>query len=389
MRVAEQLYPEKQMRARLHTQVIAIILSIVCLVVPLWPVQVSEAPAAMPAVPGRHRPPAPRSAPPDPERLTARLLELINQARWENGHIPPLKANPALNRSAQSHSQSMAENDFFGHKGADNSSPWDRIEAVEYGNWYMLAENIAAGYTTPEEVIQAWMDSPRHLENLMNPDLNEIGLGYAFQAEDTYPGTTWGYEHYWTSDMGTRWDAYPVVIAGEAYSTTTSLVSLYVYGEGWAQDMRLSNDGTTWSEWRPYQTMLTWELPPGRGVRQVYVQLRDAQGNTMQSDDEILLEEPPAPPGQGGSTPIVSLPRAVFVMQEKQVIGQPRWHYFWISDSADEGRTCRAYFLSPGTYTATLTIQGEEGEASALVHLYVFPQVYTLYLPILAGPSSP
>ncbi len=153
-------------------------------------------------------------------RMARRLLFLVNQARWERG-IPPLKADLLLSRTARAHALSMAQEDYFSQRGSDGSSPCERIEAAGYGTWQVLAENIAAGYATPEEVLAAWLESPRHRSNLLNAELCEAGIGYAFQPDDTYPGGTWGYEYYWTMDMGSRWDTYPLVIALEAYSTST------------------------------------------------------------------------------------------------------------------------------------------------------------------------
>ncbi len=362
---------------------------------------------------GKPAPPSPMderspAAPPNGDIAAAspalRLLEVINQVRWQHGQLSPLKANPALERAAQAHSQSMAQNDFFGHKGDDLTSPWDRIDAAGYGNWYVLAENIAAGYKTPQEVVQAWMDSPHHRENLLNADLAEAGIGYAWQPGDTFPGLGWGYQHYWTLDMGTRWDAFPLVIAGEAYSTTVTQVSIYLYGQGWAREMRLSNDGTTWSQWQPYQSTRTWELAPGAGTRRVYGQLRNAQGEILQTSDDIVLVEKPVPPA------FVSPAQVVFVVQRGQSAGQPPFQRLQIAEacpttctwqaSVDRGwlrlsalsgtspttialtLTTPVRLLPPGTYTATISVLGQEGSrAQVPVQLIIAKQVYSAYLP--------
>jgi hypothetical protein len=51
--------------------------------------------------------------------------------------------------------------------------------------------------------------------------------------------------------FGCCWNTYPVVINGEATVTTSLTVNLYIYGAGWAEQMQLSNNGVTWTEWRP------------------------------------------------------------------------------------------------------------------------------------------
>lgn len=342
-----------------------------------------------------------------------RLLELINRARWEHGRLLPLKSNAALTWAALAHSRDMAQNDYFGHNALDGSSPWDRIDAAGYGNWYTLAENIAAGHKTPEEVLQGWLDSPRHRENLLNPEVNEAGIGYVFQENDTYPAGTWGYHHYWTLDMGVRWDASPLVIAGEAYSTSNRLVTLCFHGQGWAAEMRLSNDGQTWTPWQPYRSITDWELAAGNGLKRVYGQLRDGAGHAMASMDEIWLSEAPSPPPPAQSFQ-VSPEQAVFVIRQGQAGGQPpfyrvviadpsgtayAWHASWDQEwlrlitapgLSPPGilliLTERAAELPAGLYRATLSIQGEGLRREIPVRLYIFPRLYSAHLPLIQSP---
>lgn len=383
---------------------------LVSLLALLGPVRAEGAARALPADPGAGRPAVLQETRASSLRLARRLLLLVNQARWERG-IPPLKAEPLLARAARAHAQSMAQEDYFSHRGSDGSSPWTRIEATGYQTWQVLAENIAAGYATPEKVLAAWLESPRHRSNLLNPELREAGIGYAFQPGDTYPGGTWGYEHYWTMDMGSRWDTYPLVIALEAYSTTTRQVPLYLYGQGWAQEMRLSNDRTNWSAWQPYRPSLTWELVPGDGPKMVYAELRDARGNVMRSEDDILLQEQPGPPAL-----LVSPGQAFFVLEQGRSVGRPPGQMFRIEGSGDpvfwQASTNRnwlsldvlsgttpgrpnltlagpAALLPPGLYTATLSFEGKGVQVQVPVRLLVLPQVYSLYLPLLPNRPQP
>ncbi len=68
-----------------------------------------------------------------------------------------------------------------------------RIAAAGYraSGW---GENIAAGQSTPEEVVQGWMESPGHCRNIMNPEYRTIGIGYG-----VVPGSPYG--TYWTQDF--------------------------------------------------------------------------------------------------------------------------------------------------------------------------------------------
>lgn len=126
------------------------------------------------------------------------VLDLTNQFRSENG-LPPLTLNSQLNAAAQEQSQDMAEQDFFNHIGLDGSTPATRAQDQGY-SFSFIGENIAAGYQTPEEVVQGWIDSPGHRENLLNPNYAEIGIGYFYLANDT--GVE-NWNSYWTQVFGT------------------------------------------------------------------------------------------------------------------------------------------------------------------------------------------
>ena len=126
------------------------------------------------------------------------VVTLTNQERIQNG-LSPLNFNIQLSAAAQTHSQNMALQDFFSHTGADGSSFGDRIRATGY-NYSRGAENIAAGYATPENVVTGWMNSTGHRANILNGDLREIGIGYYFLADDT-GSENWN--RYWTQVFGT------------------------------------------------------------------------------------------------------------------------------------------------------------------------------------------
>ncbi|MGB3492892.1 MAG: CAP domain-containing protein [Elainellaceae cyanobacterium] len=126
------------------------------------------------------------------------VLDLTNQERATAG-LQPLTLDIQLNRAAQEHSESMAVDDFFDHTGVDGSSPFDRINAEGY-DYQRAAENVAAGYATPEAVVEGWMSSPGHRANILNANLAELGVGYYYLANDT--GSV-NYNHYWTQVFAT------------------------------------------------------------------------------------------------------------------------------------------------------------------------------------------
>ena len=133
----------------------------------------------------------------DNQDFIDRVVELTNQERTQLG-LSSLRADPLLTRAAQTHTENMAVQDFLEHTGLDGSSPDDRIEAAGY-DFSAWAENIAGGSQTPEAVVKGWMNSEGHRANIVNPNLQEIGVGYYFLEEDT--GSI-NFNHYWTQVFG-------------------------------------------------------------------------------------------------------------------------------------------------------------------------------------------
>jgi uncharacterized protein YkwD len=210
------------------------------------------------------------------------VIELVNAARAAQG-LPPLKRSAALDQAARYHATDLGLDDYFFHETYDRVSgelefvcdTWQRIEAYTSG---ANAENIAAGYTTPQEVMDAWLSSPGHKENLLNTYSREIGIGY-------YEGSG-GYYSYWVQDFGRQEDVYPLIINGEASATDSASVSLYIYGD-W-QDMRLRNDAGVWTDWQPFQTIIGWTLHDGVGDHTVTAELRSGSQSATSSDTIYL-----------------------------------------------------------------------------------------------------
>jgi uncharacterized protein YkwD len=111
----------------------------------------------------------------EPTALEKQLLELVNKER-EKEKLPPLKFNAALYRAARDHSANMAKKNELNHV-LDGKTPDKRIAEAGY-EFGTFAENIAWGDgQTPAEVVQGWMESPRHKANILNKDMTETGLG--------------------------------------------------------------------------------------------------------------------------------------------------------------------------------------------------------------------
>jgi len=126
----------------------------------------------------------------------AQLLALINQERQAQG-LSPLAMEPHLQEAARAHSEDMACNGFFAHTGSDGSTFADRVLHFGYAFSY-VGENIYAGsgpYNSPEAVFNAWLNSPPHRENMLNPNFIHVGIGYCYAPESPYGS-------YWTADFG-------------------------------------------------------------------------------------------------------------------------------------------------------------------------------------------
>src|SRR6185312_13677136 len=85
--------------------------------------------------------------------FASRALARTNAYRSQF-NCPPLRENAQLDQAAFSHSQDMALHGYFDHNSPSGQTPWDRIHDAGY-QFSMAAENIAAGYPTPEAVIDA------------------------------------------------------------------------------------------------------------------------------------------------------------------------------------------------------------------------------------------
>jgi len=147
-----------------------------------------------------------------------KYLDAINQARSKTqdcgyegikSPVAPLKWNTKLYNAAYMHSNDLAETNTFSHTGSGTqsdlaaqklhpdtgSTAQERIEYTGY-QWSWLAENIAVGQTTIEDVMTAWLNSPGHCANIMDANLTEVGMAHVIKVDSEYTD-------YWTQDFAT------------------------------------------------------------------------------------------------------------------------------------------------------------------------------------------
>ena len=118
--------------------------------------------------------------------LATRALQLVNNVRARGtrcgselfGPAPPVTLSSTLGGVAFGHADDMATNNYFEHEDLQGKSPSDRVRATGYQE-KLVGENIAYGPKSVDEVVQGWLDSPGHCENIMDPRFVEMGLGYA------------------------------------------------------------------------------------------------------------------------------------------------------------------------------------------------------------------
>jgi len=106
------------------------------------------------------------------------LLKLTNQKRQDAG-VGPLIRNALLDKVAALKATDMFAKDYWAHNSPDGTTPWYFFRKVNYDYQY-AGENLARGFTTANDAMDAWMASPSHKENLLSPNYREIG----FAVED-------------------------------------------------------------------------------------------------------------------------------------------------------------------------------------------------------------
>lgn len=115
--------------------------------------------------------------------LPAVVVDLTNEKRADLDEAP-LRRNVLLDAAAKLKAEDMAKNEYFAHYSPDGVSPWYWFAQAGY-TYAHAGENLAIHFTDSSEVIEAWMKSPSHRENIVNSLYTEIGVG---TAKGTYEG---------------------------------------------------------------------------------------------------------------------------------------------------------------------------------------------------------
>lgn len=175
------------------------------------------------------------------------VINLVNQERSSRG-LTPLKRSEGLTNAARYQSIDMSQDNYFSHDTKDwengdlvtRCGPWERI-----ANYYSgaIGENAAAGYHSPEAVMQGWMNSKGHRDNILNPSTRAIGVGY-YQGDGDF-------HSYWVQDFGTKIDVSTTPVLGNLPENLVFLYSipdqkLYPPKQGFSPTNVGNNDPLTW-----------------------------------------------------------------------------------------------------------------------------------------------
>lgn len=117
--------------------------------------------------------------------LATEVVTLVNNERSSQG-CDPVRVDDRLTSAAQEHSEDMAARDYMAHESPEGEGPGERAQRHGYHSWG--AENVAKGQRSAQQVMDAWMNSPGHRRNILNCDLEAIGIGEA--------------DHAWTQKFG-------------------------------------------------------------------------------------------------------------------------------------------------------------------------------------------
>lgn len=112
------------------------------------------------------------------------VVRLVNAERKSRG-LPALRRTAKISRVACLKAEDMRDRNYFSHTSPTYGTPFEMLsnKGVRYA---YAGENIAMGQVTAQEVVQAWMNSKGHRENILNPNYTKIGVGCCDNVQGPY-----------------------------------------------------------------------------------------------------------------------------------------------------------------------------------------------------------
>ena len=110
--------------------------------------------------------------------VTTRQLLSETNAESAKQNLKPLEINAELSRAASAKAQDMLSNQYWSHTSPSGVEPWRWVEASGY-EYSAAGENLAKNFQTTNGVINAWMNSDEHRENILNGSYKDVGFAVA------------------------------------------------------------------------------------------------------------------------------------------------------------------------------------------------------------------
>jgi uncharacterized protein YkwD len=102
------------------------------------------------------------------------VIGQMNVRRLSRG-LPPLREDPRLTLAAEDRMRDMEDNAYWSHTSPDGRSPFDWLAPRGYDFWF-AGENLAAGFETAEILVEGWMESEGHRDNIMSAIFQDCGI---------------------------------------------------------------------------------------------------------------------------------------------------------------------------------------------------------------------
>lgn len=102
------------------------------------------------------------------------LLNYTNEERKNHG-LSPLIYNPVLGSAADQKARHMLSNNYWAHFAPDGTSPWSFFERNDY-RYSFAGENLAKDFLDSKSIVNAWMNSEKHRENILQAQYKEVGF---------------------------------------------------------------------------------------------------------------------------------------------------------------------------------------------------------------------
>jgi len=115
------------------------------------------------------------------------LYKYTNEQRKLKG-LSELNLDPDLTKAASAKAEDMFKNNYWAHVSPSGIEPWYFFSEVNY-DYSTAGENLAKNFNESKSVVKAWMDSPTHRDNLLNPNYNDIGFAVVNGTLDGYQTT--------------------------------------------------------------------------------------------------------------------------------------------------------------------------------------------------------